>query len=165
LRTLKQEKLDEMARTIRLFGEGEKEQARSIVVSGWGKAIMDEIRVLTGEMRREESSLESARLQAVSRSTRSVVRTLYLATILAVIGLVLLAFYIIREMDNREKHAAELRQREAWFRVTLGSIGDAVIATDERGIVIFINRHCGRVDGHRAPPGPGTIDPEGISYL
>ncbi len=90
-------------------------------------------------MTREESSLESARLAAVSSSTRSLVRTLYLATILAVVGLVLLAFYIIREMDQREKHAAEMREREEWFRVTLASIGDAVIATDEHGTVIFIN--------------------------
>lgn len=139
LRTLKQQKLDELARTLKAYDEGDKELARSMVSSGRGKAIMDEIRAVTGEMRREESSLESARLEAVSSSTRTLMRTLYLATALAAIGLVLLAFYIIREMDAREKHAAEIRQREEWFRVTLGSIGDAVIATDEHGTVIFIN--------------------------
>ncbi|HLK09294.1 MAG TPA: CHASE3 domain-containing protein [Candidatus Angelobacter sp.] len=139
LRALKQQKLDELAQTLRAFDEGDKDLARSIMLSGRGKATMDEIRALTAEMRREESSLESARLQSVSDSTRSLVRTLYLSTILAVLGLVLLAFYIIREMDEREKHAAEIRQREEWFRVTLASIGDAVIATDERGTVIFIN--------------------------
>jgi PAS domain S-box-containing protein len=139
LRTLKQQKLDELAQTLKAFDEGQKELARSMMLSGRGKAIMDQIRSLTAEMRREESSLEAARLQAVNNSTQTLVRTLYLATALAVIGLVLLAFYIIREMDQREKHAAEMREREEWFRVTLGSIGDAVIATDEKGMVIFIN--------------------------
>jgi PAS domain S-box-containing protein len=139
LRTLKEQKLDELAETLRAFDEGNKELARSIMLSGRGKATMDEIRALTAEMRREESSLESARLEAVSSSTRSLMRTLYLATALAIAGLVLLALYILREMDQREKHAAEIRQREEWFRVTLGSIGDAVIATDEHGTVIFIN--------------------------
>lgn len=139
LRTLKEQKLDELAQTLKLYDEGEKEQAKSMVLSGRGKAIMDEVRATTAEMRREESSLESARLQSVSESTRSLMRTLYLATILAAIGLVLLAFYIVREMDQREKHAAEMREREEWFRVTLASIGDAVIATDEHGTVIFIN--------------------------
>lgn len=139
LRTLKQQKLDELAQTLMAFDEGEKELAKSLMLSGRGKATMDEIRALTAEMRREESSMESARLQSVSDSTRSLVRTIYVATILAVIGLVLLAFYIIREMDQREKHAAEIREREEWFRVTLGSIGDAVIATDEHGTVIFTN--------------------------
>jgi PAS domain S-box-containing protein len=139
LRALKQQKLDELAQALKAYDEGDKDLARSLMLSGRGKATMDEIRALTAEMRREESSLESVRLQAVSDSTRSLVRTLYLATILAVIGLVMLAFYIIREMDQREKHATEMREREEWFRVTLGSIGDAVIATDEHGMVIFIN--------------------------
>lgn len=139
LRTLSKVKLDELATTISLFGEGRKDEARGIVLSDMGKRTMDQIRAQIAEMARDESSLESIRLAAVSSSTRSLMRTLYLATILAVMGLVLLAFYIIREMDQREKHAAEMREREEWFRVTLASIGDAVIATDERGTVIFIN--------------------------
>jgi PAS domain S-box-containing protein len=139
LRTLSKVKLDEMATTIALFSEGEKDKARGIVLSDMGKRTMDHIRELMAEMQRDESSLESARLQAVNNSARRLVRTLYLATILAVVGLVLLGFYILQEMDQREKHAAEIRQREEWFRVTLGSIGDAVIATDEHGTVIFIN--------------------------
>jgi PAS domain S-box-containing protein len=155
LRTLKQQKLDEMAQTLKAFDDGNKELARSIMLSGRGKAIMDQIRAITAEMRREESSLEAARLQAVSDSTRSLVRTLYLATALAVIGLVLLAFYIIREMDQREKHEAELRQREEWFRVTLGSIGDAVIATDEKGMVIFINPIAEELTGVKLREGQG----------
>jgi PAS domain S-box-containing protein len=139
LRTLSRVKLEELATTIALFGEGRKDEARGIVLSDMGKRTMDQVRAQTAEMAREESSLESARLEAVSSSTRSLMRTLYLATALAIAGLVFLALYILREMDQREKHAAEIRQREEWFRVTLGSIGDAVIATDEHGTVIFIN--------------------------
>jgi PAS domain S-box-containing protein len=139
LRTLSKVKLEELATTIALFGEGRKDEARGIVLSDMGKRTMDQIRAQTAEMARDESSLESARLEAVSSSTRSLMRTLYLATALAIAGLVFLALYILREMDQREKHAAEIRQREEWFRVTLASIGDAVIATDEHGTVIFIN--------------------------
>jgi PAS domain S-box-containing protein len=139
LRNLSKIKLEELATTIALFGEGRKDEARGIVLSDMGKRTMDNVRSTVAEMNREESSLESARLAAVSRSTRSLMRTLYLATSLAIAGLVLLALYIMREMDQREKHAAEIRQREEWFRVTLASIGDAVIATDEHGTVIFIN--------------------------
>ena len=32
-----------------------------------------------------------------------------------------------------------MREREEWFRVTLSSIGEAVIATDAKGIVTFLN--------------------------
>jgi len=155
LRTLSRVKLEELATTIALFGEGRKDEARGIVLSDMGKRTMDQVRAQTAEMAREESSLESARLAAVSSSTRSLLRTLYLATILAVIGLVLLAFYIIREMDQREKHAAEMREREEWFRVTLASIGDAVIATDEHGTVIFINPIAEELTGIRLPQAQG----------
>ncbi|HEU4416058.1 MAG TPA: CHASE3 domain-containing protein [Candidatus Angelobacter sp.] len=139
LRNLSKAKLDELAHTIALYGENQKDQARAVVLSDAGKRDMDNIRALMGEMQRHESALETARLESVHRSTRSLVRTTYLATVFAVIGLVLLALYILREMDQREKHAAEIREREEWFRVTLGSIGDAVIATDRQGKVTFVN--------------------------
>lgn len=155
LRELSKIKLEELATTIALFGEGRKDEARAIVLSDMGKRTMDNIRAAVAEMGREESSLESTRLAAVSSSTRSLVWTMYLATAFAAIGLMLLAFYIIREMDQREKHAAEMREREEWFRVTLASIGDAVIATDEHGTVIFINPIAEDLTGIRLPQAQG----------
>jgi PAS domain S-box-containing protein len=139
LRALKRRKLNELAETIALAQAGKREQARALVLSDAGRRTMVEIRALVEEMSREERALEVTRLQTVASSTRSLVRTIYLTTVLAALGLVLLAFFILREMEEREKHAAEIREREEWFRVTLGSIGDAVIATDEHGVVIFIN--------------------------
>jgi PAS domain S-box-containing protein len=50
-------------------------------------------------------------------------------------------------MDQREKHAAEIREREEWFRVTLGSIGDAVIATDKTGCVSYVNQIAEELTG------------------
>jgi hypothetical protein len=43
------------------------------------------------------------------------------------------------QIDLREKHAREIRAREEWFKMTLTSIGDAVIATDTGGAVTFLN--------------------------
>src|SRR5262249_12683109 len=51
----------------------------------------------------------------------------------------------LRQAERREfeqKLAEEntrLRQQREWLRVTLGSIGDAVIATDPAGRVVFLN--------------------------
>jgi PAS domain S-box-containing protein len=140
LRSLSKQKLDELARTIELYRTGKKDEAQALVLSDVGRIDMEKIRALVADMARDETALEATRLQDVSSSTRTLVRTLYLATVLAVIGLVFLALYIIREMDQREKHAAEIREREEWFRVTLGSIGDAVIATDKNGTVIYVNQ-------------------------
>jgi PAS domain S-box-containing protein len=140
LRALSKKKLGELAYTIDLARSGKKDEARTFVLSDVGRIDMDKIRALMADMAHDENSLEARRLQDVSNSTHTLIRTLYLATGLAIIGLVFLALYIIREMDQREKHGAEIREREEWFRVTLGSIGDAVIATDKTGTVSYVNQ-------------------------
>jgi PAS domain S-box-containing protein len=139
LRSLTQEKLNELARTIQLYKTGQTAQAKALVLSDYGLATMEKIRQLTNRMMQEETSVEQMRMVAYQRNVRSTILSIYFATILAVLGLVLLAYRILREMDLREKHGAEIREREEWFRVTLTSIGDAVIATDEQGIVTFVN--------------------------
>jgi PAS domain S-box-containing protein len=140
LRSLSKEKLDELARTIELYRAGKKDDVHALVLSDVGREYMERIRALVAQMQGDERSLESTRLQEVANSTHTLIRTLYIATALAIIGLVFLALYIIREMDQREKHATEIREREEWFRVTLGSIGDAVIATDKTGCVSYVNQ-------------------------
>jgi PAS domain S-box-containing protein len=140
LRAISKRKMDELAYTIELYRAGKKDEARAFVLSDVGRIDMGKIRSLMAGMSDDERALESTRLQDVTKSTHTLVRTLYLATGLAIFGLVFLALYIIREMDQREKHAAEIREREEWFRVTLGSIGDAVIATDKNGTVSYANQ-------------------------
>ncbi len=78
---------------------------------------------------------------------RVTVFCIYLASVLAALGLILLAYFILREMTLREKYRAQIKQREEWFRVTLTSIGDGVIATDERGVVTFLNPVAERLTG------------------
>src|SRR5581483_1109216 len=73
------------------------------------------------------------------RTVRRTIRSIYIASLLATVGLVTLAYYILHEMSLREKHAQEMREREEWFRTTLTSIGDAVIVTDNEGRVSFLN--------------------------
>lgn len=40
---------------------------------------------------------------------------------------------------NCRKHAVQLLEREEWFRVTMTSLGAAVIATDDHGVVNYLN--------------------------
>ena len=147
LRTLTQEKLNELAQTIQLYKSGQTEKAKALVLSDFGLATMDKIRQLMNHMMGEETSLEQARMAAYQRSVRSTIISIYFASILAALGLLLLAYRILREMNLREKHGAEIREREEWFRVTLTSIGDAVIATDRQGIVTFVNPVAAQLTG------------------
>jgi PAS domain S-box-containing protein len=100
---------------------------------------MQNIHAVAVRMEQEESSLEASRAAEYQRSIRRTVVSIYLASSLAAMCLILLAWYILREMELREKYALEIRAREELFRVTLTSIGDAVIATDRQGAVTFMN--------------------------
>ncbi len=139
LRKLTQQKTAELEQTIALFDAGRFDDARALVLSDAGLLVMDHIRLLVVQMQREETDLESARTESYRRSIRSTFNSIYFTSALAFSGLVLLAYYIIRQVDLREKHATELRAREEWFRVTLTCIGDGVIATDAAGRVTFMN--------------------------
>ncbi|HSN88902.1 MAG TPA: ATP-binding protein [Thermoanaerobaculia bacterium] len=52
-----------------------------------------------------------------------------------------------REVARRKRTEDELRNQREWLRVTLDSIGDAVIATDTLGQVTFINPTAERLTG------------------
>ena len=139
LRTLKDAKVKEMDETIALYLAGKPDEARSVVLSDEGLQTMDHFRQTIDQVERDETAVESVRAVEYQRSVRRTIGSIYLASLLATIGLVLLAYYILREMSLREQHAREIREREEWFRVTLTSIGDAVIVSDERGRITFLN--------------------------
>jgi PAS domain S-box-containing protein len=139
LRQLAHDKLNELATTISLYRSGQPEEARKIVLSDAGLSMMDDIQNLINEMLREETSLLAARTESYKKNVRATIASIYLTSILAGVGLLLLAYYILREMALRERHAAQIREREQWFRVTLTSVGDGVIATDPQGYVTFLN--------------------------
>jgi PAS domain S-box-containing protein len=139
LRNLSDEKLAELAQTISLYRAGKPDEAKTIVLSDKGLLLMDNIRKVAGEIAQEENSLQSARSDAYRKSVRVTVTCIYLASAIAAMGVIFLAYYILREMNLRERHAQQTLEREEWFRITLTSLGDAVIATDETGQVTFLN--------------------------
>jgi PAS domain S-box-containing protein len=139
LRGLVDAKLGELGQTISYYRAGKPEDAKAIVLSDRGRLLMTQIRGVTAEMVREEDSLWTARSATYQKSVRVTVACIYLASGLAAIGLALLAYFILNAIGLRERHARQLAEREEWFRSTLTSLGDAVIATDEQGRVTFLN--------------------------
>jgi PAS domain S-box-containing protein len=144
---LAKQKLTELSTTVALDQAGNFAGARALVLTNGGLFTMEKIRALVDEMEMTEGSLNALRTEAYRHSVRITVTCIYLASSLAAVGLILLAYFLLREMTLREKHAAQIRQREEWFRVTLTSLGDAVIATDEFGRVTFINPIAERLTG------------------
>ena len=54
---------------------------------------------------------------------------------------------VFRDISDRRRAEAKAQEQQEWLRVTLASIGDAVIATDTQGRVTFLNSMAERLTG------------------
>lgn len=62
---------------------------------------------------------------------------------------------IVRDVTEQKRLARALAAQQEWFRVTLGSIGDAVIASDADGRVSYINAAAETLTGWSEAEGRG----------
>jgi PAS domain S-box-containing protein len=62
---------------------------------------------------------------------------------------------IARDISEQKRLARDLAAQQEWFRVTLESIGDAVIASDPEGRVTYMNESAQTLTGWRAEEAAG----------
>lgn len=139
LRGLVGAKFNELGQTLTLYDGGHPKQARALVLTGLGRSLTLRINAEIGGMRNEEDRLEDQRSAEYWRNSRLMVTSVYVTSAVAAIGLLLLGLAIMKEGRLREQHARLVTEREEWFRATLTSLGDAVMATDREGRVTFVN--------------------------
>jgi diguanylate cyclase (GGDEF)-like protein/PAS domain S-box-containing protein len=151
LRSLAEAKLAELGQTLSLHFSNRPDQAKALVRSDQGYVEMNKIHNLITQMEQEETSLESSRTLRLRTSIRVTIAFIYLAGALGSLSLILLAYFILLEMNLREKHLHEIWRREEWFRVTVDCIGDAVICTDSQGNIKLLNLVAERLTGWSQP--------------
>jgi diguanylate cyclase (GGDEF)-like protein/PAS domain S-box-containing protein len=149
LRSLAKTKLAELAQSLSYDSSSRREEAKALVKSDAGLNAMNEIRNLVGEMEQEEASQEASRIIELKRSIRVIFICIYLSNLLGGLSLILLAYFILLEMKHHQKHLRETQEREEWYRVTLTSIGDAVICANYQGNITFLNLVAERLTGWR----------------
>jgi PAS domain S-box-containing protein len=132
-------KMAELGQTVRLGLDGHWDEALGIVRTDRGKDLMDRLRAVAAEIRAEEGRVLDSRQEASRSAVRRTLGTFTLTTGLALVLLAGASYSQRREAWNFERAAAAIRASEAWLATTLASIGDAVIATDGRGLVKFLN--------------------------
>jgi PAS domain S-box-containing protein len=140
------QKLAELAQTIELRRSKGFDPALAIVASNRGKALMDRIRQLCGEIQ----AASYHRLGALADESRSDTRQLGLiatAGSIVVFSFLLVATVMIQRglrrrqqlINELQKSESQTREARDWLQTTIGSIGDGVIATDATGRVTFMN--------------------------
>ena len=115
------------------------QEAQAFIAANKGKEQMDAIRELVDEMKREETDLLKEREGRSSLAYQTAVTTGVLSALLGLGLFGVLVWLLRRSFMARQKAAAVLHEQREWFRTTLASIGDAVIATDTEGHVAFLN--------------------------
>jgi PAS domain S-box-containing protein len=163
LKPVIRDKLDELRQTIELRQSKGFDASLIVVETDRGKVAMDRIRTLCAEILAEATD----GLTRYSRNTRSSAHQLGLVSTLGSVGLfVLLVFSTVtiqRVTRRRQQLIHDLRESEAkikeardWLQTTIGSIGDAVIATDSQGKVTFLNGVSESLTGWKQEQAVGT---------
>ena len=132
LKSLIAGKLAELQRTIDLRQHG-LAGATQVVLGGQGKQLMDRIRAVLTEMADQENNLRDVRSQEMADALTGTRRIVLDGNLVSLMLLLLVLATSIRELSHRKGTQEALAKGEKLLSTTLGSIGDAGIATDMHG--------------------------------
>jgi signal transduction histidine kinase/ActR/RegA family two-component response regulator len=125
-------KLAELAATISLARGGNSKDALALVGTNRGKGLMDQIRNLANDIDTVAGQRAAAYRATAEQQAEQLVASVILMSGLSIVLLVCLT-YILRRDGRLIRESAEQ------LAITLRSIGDAVVTTDAKGNVTFLN--------------------------
>ena len=149
------QKLTELKTTIDAQRAGQSDAALAVVQTNVGKGLMDQIRTVLGEMRvdvqdRLEHEVEKGNLRFWWAG-----RIGLLSSALALVVVILSTIAANATVWHRDQAERARQASEERLRVTMRSIGDAVIATDLAGRITFINHVAVDLTGWPIPDARG----------
>jgi PAS domain S-box-containing protein len=141
------QKLAELRETVDLARQGKNGEAVAIVQSDRGKDLMDQIRMSASHIEHSEKNAIAIDQRAFDESIFQ--RNLVFGIIILFnLGFVFWAYRRIRQEEERRAAAwSETERQKELLRVTLLSIGDAVIVTNADGEIIAMNKVAGELTG------------------
>jgi PAS domain S-box-containing protein len=132
-------KLAELARTIALEKAGDRPAALATVGSSASRTLMEEIRAQVAAIENTEYAILERRAAESERSSRTTIAAMVAPALIAAALLALLFYLGNRNLRGQRRAAEEVATERERLRVTLGSIGDAVLTTDRDCRINFAN--------------------------
>ncbi len=137
----------QLEQTIALRATTGAAAATAGVSTGRGKAAMDSIRARIGAMRNNEDRELQRRHDDAIASRDNAEDGLWIAGVLELVTLAAAGWLVTRQFQREARATAALDAQKEQLRVTLASIGDAVITTDPAGAVTSINAVAAALTG------------------
>src|SRR5271169_2574894 len=119
LRKLAIDKLAELQETIKLRKKAGMEAALSVIRSGRGKKIMDEIRTLVSQMERREEVLLDVRNRAASQIARRSSLTMGLGVLMSLVFLGIAAVIVTGTMKLVERRPVSEESGSKWIGIII----------------------------------------------
>ncbi len=147
LKNLIAQQQQELITTIDLRRSQGFEAAQVIVLENQGKQHMDTIRQIVGQLLVRENGRALDRAAQTRLNVQRAGLALAFATLIATSFVIVTMALNERDVRRREQATNELRNQREWFAVTLASIGDAVLTTDNDGTISFMNYIASTITG------------------
>ncbi|MBS1494613.1 MAG: CHASE3 domain-containing protein [Bacteroidetes bacterium] len=133
-------KFKELDYTVNLKEKGFSDSVVARINSNIGKNIMDSIRTSIDTLLLKESEILKSNEVNTLASSSGAVKS-YVAGITISFAVIIFVFFsLLKEINLRSRLEQEANQGRLFFSTSLISIGDAVITTNEKAFITFMNK-------------------------
>ena len=126
----------------------QSEGSSPVNIGNQDKENMDQVRSVVAALRSQESSLLEQRDRDARLSAKQTLTNFVLLLILAVVLLAFFYVFIRHDLAERRRAVKALRESAEKVRGVMDSAPDALLITDQRGIIQMVNAEAERLFGY-----------------
>jgi PAS domain S-box-containing protein len=112
-----------------------------------GSRVSVLVKAVNHRLVNEEQRILDARLESLSREYKTFRTLIIVASSLSLTIMLILYLVLFKQMERRAKMEKELSLSREWFSKTLASLSDGMIATNDSGVITFMNDAAEKLTG------------------
>jgi len=130
--------------------------AQQLELSAQGQQVINDIRQVIRDMENTENELLLSQRQQSQKSLYKTITTFAIATVLALVLIALLYYFVKRDLHKRQQTEAKLRESEQKYRSVVDNVKEVIFQTDTEGVWRFLNPAWTEITGFTLTESIGT---------